>query len=476
MNKHKLLYAVLSFACLLPASATVKLPEILSDHMVLQQQSQVKLWGKATPSSTVTIHTSWNETVYTCHTDQDGRWLTKVQTPQASYTPYTIQFDDGDGTTVSLQDILIGEVWFCSGQSNMQMPLGGYYNCPVEKSNEQIALSGQFKGVRVATIPLTGNVVPQEEVPGRWHLSCPKNAVDFSAAAYSYATMVNRVLDIPVGIISCAWGGSYVEGWLPRRIVSTYPDIDIEKRLLKNDDGSWNWQSVIIMYNGMLHPLTNYTIKGFLWYQGESNVGHESTYAQRLQTMVDLWRKEWGQGNIPFYQVEIAPFNYESYRDAAALREQQHLSTKMIPNSDIICISDLVYPYEKNQVHPARKQEVGYRLAYLALAKTYGVQGICTTYPEYQSMEIKGDTAIIHLTASEHVSPFDGIQGFEIAGKDRVFHPAQVKNAQSSGALEVSSSDVPHPVAVRYCYKNWQLGNVVSQRGLPLVPFRTDSW
>lgn len=476
MNVQRLLYTFVACLWLAPLSATVKLPEILSDHLVLQQQSMVKLWGQATAGSTVTIHTSWDDKDHTCRADQDGRWLTQVYTPQASYATHNIRFSDGQGEATTLKDILIGEVWFCSGQSNMQMPLNGYRNCPVDNSNELIALSGQYKGVRVATIQLTGAETPQEEVKGIWRTSCPKNASNFSATAYTYAMMVNRVLDVPVGIISCAWGGSHVEGWLPREIVATYPDIDLEKRLIRNDDGGWNWMSVIVMYNGMLHPLRNYTIKGFLWYQGESNVGADTTYAARLKTMVDLWRKEWGQGDIPFYQVEIAPFEYESYRDAARLRTAQHEAAKIIPNCDIVCANDLVYPHEQHQVHPARKQEVGNRLAYMALAKTYGVEGIATTYPEYKSLEIQGDKAIVSFTSWGCVSPFTGITGFEIAGADRKFYPATAKNVQYSAVLEISSPQVPQPVAVRYCYKNWQLGNVVSQRGLPLVPFRTDKW
>lgn len=293
-------------ACFLMMQASiwgkVTLPDILSDNMVLQQQTEACLWGKANANAEITIRPSWGYEVYTVKADADGKWKARIKTPVASYQPYSIAISDGEEKV--LNNVLIGEVWFCSGQSNMEMPLRGFWNCPIEGANEVIATASEWKGIRVATIEKNGQLQPVDNCRGSWKVSNPENAPAFSATAFHFARMVNRVLDIPVGIINCSWGGTTVEGWLPREIVSQYPDIDL-KRDIRKEDGHdwWHYLSPVLMYNGMLKPLQNYTIKGFLWYQGESNVGKHKTYAERLKTMVSLWRKEWGLGELPFYFV-----------------------------------------------------------------------------------------------------------------------------------------------------------------------------
>ena len=274
------------------AKAKVILPEILSDNMVLQQQTEVCLWGKAEANKLIIISPSWTDKIYKTKSDKDGKWKTKIVTPTASYITYTISVSDGE--EIKLNNILIGEVWFCSG----------------------IATASKWKGIRMVTIGRDGQTEPVDYCRGSWKVSNPENAPEFSATGFNFAMMMNQVLDIPIGIINCSWGGSTVEGWLPREIVAEYPDIDLE-RDIRREDGWWHYTSPTLMYNGMLHPLQNYTIKGFLWYQGEANVGKHDTYAERLRTMVELWRKEWGLGELPFYYVEIAPFNstwYDFYK------------------------------------------------------------------------------------------------------------------------------------------------------------------
>lgn len=289
--------------------------------------------------------------------------------------------------------------------------------------------------------------------------------------------MVNRVLDIPVGIINCSWGGTTVEGWLPREIVSQYPDIDL-KRDIRKEDGHdwWHYLSPVLMYNGMLKPLQNYTIKGFLWYQGESNVGKHKTYAERLKTMVSLWRKEWGLGELPFYFVEIAPFNSTETIGCALLREAQFKAQALIPNSGMISTNDLVEPYEIKNVHPKNKTDVGKRLAYMALSRTYQVPGIEACGPVYKSMEVKDSTVILSFDhASEGFNRLAGMEGFEVAGSDRVFYPAEAE-VYNNTQIKVSCDKVKRPVAVRYGFRDFQPGNVANLRELPMYPFRTDNW
>jgi len=441
--------------------------------MVLQQNTRIKLWGTSTPESTVTVSPGWDTQGihYTTQSDREGKWLIEISTPGASYTPYHITISDGEAVT--LRNILIGEVWLCSGQSNMEMPLNGFFNCPIMDSNQTIAEAGNYPAIRFATIPKTAALTPQENVPGKWMESNPENAQWFSATAYHFAMLVQRVLNVPVGIIHCSWGGSRVEGWLPEEILSGYPDIDISEA---GSEEAVHYLKPMIMYNGMLKPLQNYTIRGFLWYQGESNVGKHKTYAERLATMVSLWRKEWELGEVPFYFVEIAPYEYGEGDWGAYLREAQFRAQELIPNSGMVSVNDLVEPFESTNIHPRNKTEIGKRLGYLALSETYGVQGIRARGPVYRSMELTGNSIVLEFDrVEEGFSRMQDVKGFEIAGEDRVFYPARAE-VNWNRQIIVTSEKVKHPVAVRYGFRNYLPGNMADHRGLPLYPFRTDNW
>lgn len=455
--------------------AKVKLPEILSDNMVLQQQTQVCLWGEAKINAKIIICPSWDNKEYAVTADTNGKWITKIPTPSASYNIHTISISDGE--EIILKNILIGEVWFCSGQSNMEMPLKGFWNCPIAGANETIATSSKWKAIRVATIEKNGQLQPANYCKGSWEISNPTNSPDFSATAFNFAMIMNQVLDIPIGIINCSWGGSMVEGWLPREIVAQYPDIDLNRDIRKENGHEW-WHclSPTLMYNGMLKPLQNYTIKGFLWYQGESNVGKHTTYAERLKTMVELWRKEWGLGELPFYYVEIAPYNSTKTTGCALLREAQFKAQSIISNCGMISTNDLVEPYEMKNVHPKNKKDVGKRLAYMALNKTYHIPEIQAYGPTYKSMDIKNETVILSFEhAEEGFNRQSDMVGFEIAGDNKIFYPAKAE-VFNNFQIKVTCDKVTHPVAVRYCFRDFQIGNVANLRELPLYPFRTDTW
>ena len=434
----KLLISAFLLMTGITAWSKVTLPDILSDNMVLQQQTKARLWGWTDPNKKVTIRTTWDERTYTVEADAQGKWLAAVDTPAASYTPQSILISDDE--TITLSNILIGEVWFCSGQSNMEMPLAGFDNCPIAGANETIAKAGQWKGIRVAMIEKNGQLEPADRCKGSWKVSSTENAPAFGATAFHFAMMMNQVLNVPIGIINCSWGGSTVEGWLPRK------------------------------------PLQNYTIKGFLWYQGESNVGKHKTYGERLKTMVELWRKEWGLGELPFYFVEIAPFGSAEGTGNALLREAQFKAQALIPNSAMISTNDLVEPYEAYNIHPKDKKHVGERLAYQALSKTYHIGGIEPESPVYKSMEIKDNAAILSFSHADNgFNRMNQMAGFEMAGEDKVFYPAQAEIA-GRNQIKVTCEKVARPVAVRYGFRDFLPGNVANLRELPLVPFRTDNW
>ncbi|MCM1356187.1 MAG: sialate O-acetylesterase [Staphylococcus sp.] len=462
------------------ASSAVELPDIISDNAVLQQNSEVKLWGWAKPGLTVTVAPSWSggKTSSAVADKETGRWELTVATPAASFTPQSISFDDGE-TPATIDNVLIGEVWFCSGQSNMEMPLRGFWCQPVEGSAQAIAYSGKYPGIRVATVPKRAAYEPQEKVEGKWMLSEPKNAHEFSALAYFFARSLTDMLDVPVGIISCAYGGSKVEGWMPKWKLDEYPGWDVAKEKSTPDSVLREWERINVMYNAMLHPLIGYTVKGFLWNQGESNVGRHDEYPAHQRDMVEIWRNEWGNGELPFYFVEIPGWKYgDGEQTAAALfRECQHRAAEITPNSGIVCTTDLVYPFELEDIHARKKQEIGERLAFMAANRTYGVEGVPSSYPAYSSVDLLGDKAVVHFkNADAGLNPNMNISGFEVASDDRVFYPATATEDWNERTITVSSDKVKDIKAVRYCFNNFAIGTLKDMYGMPLIPFRTDSW
>ncbi|MGM9804105.1 MAG: sialate O-acetylesterase [Muribaculaceae bacterium] len=458
------------------AGRAVELPAIIGDNMVLQQQCNAKLWGWSKSGEAVTVTTSWNGAEYVAKANGQGRWEVAVSTPAASFEPYEITIADAQ-SLVTLRNVLVGEVWFCSGQSNMEMPLAGFWTQPVEGSNREIAYSGEYRGrIRMATVPKVAALEPAERVDGAWQECEPQNAAWFSAVGYFFAQSLTRMLNVPVGIINCSWGGSHVEGWLPKEVLSDYADIDIKQA---GNSEVCQWDQPMIMYNGMLHPLIGYTVKGFLWNQGESNVGHHDVYAQRLARMVALWREQWQLGNVPFYMVEIPPYSYGDPEGtyAALLREAQHKSVALIENSAIVCTSDLVKPTEVEDIHASNKRPIGERLAFVAAVKTYGINGVACDSPTFKSVVVNDDgSATLHFAnADEGFSPNRTVEGFEVAGADRVFHKADARVVDVK-YIKVSCPQVKQIASVRYCFKNWAIGKVHNMRWLPLVPFRTDDW
>ena len=500
MNKNcrmaELVISLLLFICL-PMKA-LELPEIFGDNMMLQQQTDAKIWGWAKANSTVEIGVSWDKNHYKTKVDDKGRWIVSIKTPEASYDTHTITVK-GDGETKTIVGVLVGEVWFCSGQSNMEMPLGGFWNCPVEGANEAIATAGKYKkAIRVATIAKAGAQTPQEKVAGRWEECTPENAPKFSACGYFFARTLTDLLDVPVGIINCSWGGSCVEGWLPKDILLTYPD-----GLTPMDDADYH--AKMVMFNGMLSPLAGYTIKGFLWNQGESNVGKEKEYVERFITMTNMWRKMWNQPNdkLPMYTVELPPYWYDNNDGdwGARLREAQHIIANKLENCGCVCTNDLVYPYESKQIHGCKKLEIGQRLAYMAASRDYGIKGLAAEAPEFDFMKnveasSEDKTVIAGTAVAENPNAkgkvtylyfknsFDGfdrmedIEGFEAAGEDGKYYPAIVWAAsewrtQPQGCfLKLVCPEVPEVKSVRYNFKNWAPGKLHNLRGLPVVPFR----
>ena len=468
MRKLFLLTAL--FAAATTISAKVVLPKIFASGMVMQQQTDANLWGEAKADATVKIATSWNKKTVSVKAGNDGKWTAKIQTPAAG-GPYSITFNDGEKTVID--NILVGELWICSGQSNMEMPMKGFKNQPVENAVEDILHSGDSK-MRLFTVKRTSLFQPATDVVGEWKEASPEAVRNFSATAYYFGRELRRMLNVPVGLIVTSWGGSSCEAWMNRDWLKAFPQIELpaSQETIKSKN-----RTATVLYNGMLHPLVGISMRGVIWYQGEENVSRSGYYADLFSRMIKGWREEWKEGDCPFYYRQIAPYDYNiigwGQYNSAFLREQQAKAEKMNKNIGMACLMDAGLEYG---IHPRKKQLAGMRLALLALDKTYGIKGITSETARYKDVEFKGDTAVITFErAGMWVYGKDGLKSdlFEVAGEDRVFHPAKAWIERSK--LYVKCDEVKKPVAVRYAFKDWADGDLFCD-GLPVSSVRTDNW
>jgi sialate O-acetylesterase len=460
MRKLCLLSLLLPLA--LCTSAAILLPNVLSDNMVLQQQSRANLWGWCDPGEHVVVTTSWDQKTDSVIGSRDGNWKLSVLTPTAG-GPYTISIKGQNA--IVLKNILIGEVWVCSGQSNMEMCEN--WVLPDVKAELPTCFNNN---IRFFHVPRTTSAAPQDNCPGDWTNCDSITLKQFSAVAYFFGKKLNKALNVPIGLIEVAWGGTNAEDWTPATLIEGDEQLKAAEAKEKPASG-WPYRSGSC-YNGMIAPITNFTLAGALWYQGESNTVAPLTYERLLTTMIASWRQAWALP-LPFYLVQIAPFKYGVPYEGAAIREQEARVTR-VQNTGMVVISDLVT--DTSDIHPKNKHDVGLRLANWALADTYHRQGINYKSPAFQSMETKGDKAIITCSDAPTGLMLNGKNAGEllVAGDDKIFWPAQARI--EGNKLIVSAAAVKKPVAVRYQFDNAGIGNIFGKEGLPLAPFRTDDW
>jgi sialate O-acetylesterase len=455
--------ALLSLIILsVPSFGQIKLPAVIGDNMVLQQNSEVAIWGWGDPGSEIQVTGSWNnDTVKTKITNQ-SQWKVKIKTPPAG-GPFTVSIKGGE--LVVLKNVMIGEVWICSGQSNMEWSA----DYKIINGDEEVKNAGN-PNIRFFHVKKMGSETPQNNCFAKWEASTPETMHSFSAIGYFFGKNLQQNLNIPIGIIEVAWGGTPAEVWVKADLVDSDP-------LLKSCAGklvTYDWwpSKPGVVYNGMIAPLLPYGISGAIWYQGESNTGAPESYRKLFKTLIENWRSDF-ETDFPFYYVQIAPFAYGKETKAAIVREMQ-MQTMDVPKTGMVVVSDLVDNVK--DIHPKNKQDVGKRLANWALAETYGIKGLAYKHPLYQSMNIeKSKVRITFENAGNGLkSTGDEITCFEIAGTDQVFKPAKVKI--DGNTVLVSSKEVKTPVAVRFSWSNDGIGNIFSQEGLPVAPFRTDDW
>ncbi len=627
----------------------IELPALVGNNMVLQQNSNVALWGRATHNETITITTSWDAKSCTTTSDSSGKWLKTVKTPTAG-GPFQIRVATRD-TSITLKNILIGEVWVCSGQSNMAMKLS-----ESETANEEPANADNLPQIRFFTVERTIGISPQDDVRGKWSVCSAETAKEFSAAGYFFGKQLHKELSVPVGLINSSWGGTPAEAWTSRETIKKLGDFDeklkkianitendlkraqnkldsvkaLQTKLLSHTDqtntgiaekwmqaeldetdwkiikypaewsatdigifegimwsrktveipqawtekelilslgpvdemdatyfngkligvhnkiddwdkarnytipasdvkagkaviavriantyregglfgkpeqlkiypkdevdkaislaGEWRYKiaayfpekpvannphNPAFLYNGMIHPLLNMTIKGVIWYQGESNATRAYQYRKLFPAMITDWRNNWQQGDFPFYYVQIAPFDYGSKLIGAELREAQLLSLGEVKNTGMAVIMDIG---NADDIHPKNKHDVGKRLALWALANDYGKDNILYSGPLYDKQAIEGNKIRIFFehTGSGLVARNGELTHFEIAGNDQEFYPAKAEI--DSTTVIVHSPEVTKPVAVRFAWKNYANPNLFNKEGLPASSFATDHW
>lgn len=476
MKKH-----LAGIICLLLVTATaasagnLKFSSFIGDNMVLQQSTQVRIWGFANPGSSVSVSASWLSSQVSGKADSNGLWEVMLRTPAATFTPQTVKARSG-GETITASNVLIGEVWLCSGQSNMEMRLSGGYGTPVEGSLQEIAQSGKYKGVRHFEVSKAQALEPAVDAAGEWKECNPTNSPRFSAVGYFFATRLSEILNVPVGIINASWGGSVIEAWMSEGLLKDYPDVN----LANASDSKVNaMYKPMIMYNAMFRPASRYSLAGILWFQGESNISISYLeYADRLTAMAELWRKDIGRGDIPFFIVELTPYDYYDGpyglqdEHGPIVREQQFIASTRIPNAAIIGTNDLAYSYEQKQVHASQKRQIGERLCYMAMRKTYGYEQLPALNPCFKSGEVRDGRVLVRFdNASLGFLGTDEIKGFEVAGGGGTFHPAKAE-VLPGGVVAVWCDLVPNPVEVRYCFKDFEIGTLIGGNGLPVIPFR----
>ena len=515
------LLLLIVFCLPLTVDAQVRLPQFFSDGMVLQRESEVRLWGWADAGQALTVTPSWDGKPYSTRADSQGRFEVTLHTPEAG-GPYEITIsppqpplggEKGASLTLShppqggpggacltlshpslrgekgaslalchppqggpggaiLRNVLIGEVWLCSGQSNMEMQMKGFKAQPVEGTTEEL-LNCNDAQLRLFTVKRHPSLTPADDVTGQWSEATSGSVRDFSATAYYFGRALRRQLGVPVGLISTSFGGSACEAWMKGDWLRDFPQV--QQTITAADVQRLQQRCPTALYNGQLAPLVGYALRGAIWYQGEDNVPRYQYYASLLARMVQGWREEWQQGDFPFYYCQIAPYEYSliDWHGSQYLREQQLKAETMIPNARMACLLDAGLRYG---IHPRKKRQAGERLALLALAHTYHQKGL-PDFATYASVEFRGDTAVVAFDRSKEWVYFeDGPttgRNFEVAGADRVFHPAQAWVDRNR--VYVRSSEVPKPVAVRYAFHDWVVGDLMHD-GLPVSSFRTDNW
>jgi len=481
----------------------VHIAGIFSDNMVIQRNKKVPVWGWCYPNEKVEL--VFNGQKLQTVADKTGKWKVVLQ-PMKTGGPFEMIID-GKSSMV-LRNIMIGEVWLCSGQSNMEMPVRGWpeRHGQLVKDSKQTIANANFPNIRLFTVKRKVSLYPQANCKGNWQVCTPNTAKDFSATAFFFGRKISKELEgVPIGLIVSCWGGTPAESWTKAEALEKIPEMKGKLNYVKNYNtiyanlikdyklkfNDWkqkrrtkikniakkpqkpkplNSKNATVLYNGMIAPLLPFAIRGVIWYQGEANSSHPRLYLKIFPAMVKSWREDFIQGQFPFYYVQIAPYRYRNKEGGVMIREVQRLCLDIIPNSGMVCIMD---SSSLRCVHPPQKKDAGERLAFWALTKTYGKQMVYSG-PLYKRQKIDGNKVVLSFShcGSGLDSKGKPLTGFQVCGKDGKFYTAHA--IIDGNCVVVTSEKVAIPVAVKYCWKNDILGSLFNKEGLPASSFRTD--
>ena len=476
-----LVSAVAFLVTILPSNADVSLPHVFGDNMVLQRGQPVPMWGWAEPGEKVTLEFASQHKTAT--TDRTGKWEIRLHALKASSQPAELKISGANQLT--LTNILVGEVWLCSGQSNMEKPIGTRPGQKPTQNYLQELADGNQPQIRLFCVKPVKSDEPLKEVKTIWHV-CSSNSLEetkFSAVAYFFAREIQKELNVPIGLVESSWGGTRIEPWTPPVGFESVPAVRDLQFYTPPTNKPANTRPMVI-YNAMIAPLVPFAVRGALWYQGESNLMDDhpdgEVYVSKMEALISGWRKLWAQQHFPFYYVEIAPFHYfhstkprVPYADALPEFWEAQTHALRIPDTGMAVITDLVD--NLNDIHPTRKKEVGQRLALLALSKTYGEHQVVCEGPSFKSVKFGQGRAVVsfsHADGGLVAKGGNALTWFTIAGADRKFVEAEAKIDGSK--VIVSAAGVSEPKAVRFAWSEAAQPNLFNAAGLPANPFRTD--
>ena len=450
---------VVLFSFLQLNTANIFLPEIFSDNMVFLQNSFVTIWGWAKTGETIVLKADWMDKDMSTLTDTEGNWKMTIKTPSAG-GPYNIHIKGYN--EVILKNVLIGEVWLCSGQSNMEMSAQSGIN----DADEEIK-NANWPEIRFFTVGTATSRYPQDHLAGKWTICTPDEMRTFSAIGYFFARKLNKELGVPIGVINSSWGGTPAESWMPEDVIQK--DSFLHEAAAKQKPVPWGPVAPAMIYNAMISPLTPFHIAGVLWYQGEANTINAYAYKELLSALIKSWRNKWGY-EFPFYFAQIAPYKYGNQFEGVEVRDAQRRALDM-PNTGMAVLSDLC---DTLNIHPKNKQDAALRLANIALNRYYKKTIQEDSGPLFKDMTIEKNKAIISFDHSEglHVVGAGArLTYFEIAGEDKIFYPADSKIKDQK--VVVQSKKVKIPVAVRFAWTNTAVPNLFNGANLPASCFTT---
>lgn len=494
----KLVFCLLLFSK--TAVAQIKLPAIISDGMVLQQNSKVAIWGWAAPNEAITVTNNWNRRATTLRADASGKWLTYISTAKAG-GPYTLTVKGSN--RIDIKDILFGEVWLASGQSNMEFFIGKTSSSSYTGviNHDEVIKDTEHPNIRQIDVPNKVADTPLHDFKGVWKACTAKTIDSFSAVAYFFAREIEKATGYPVGIINATWGGTPAESWTKKEVLEADADLSpilaryqkqVEVFPVENEKyraalekwradtskgkgaaptapiGPTHNKSPYKLYNGMIVPVQPYTIKGVIWYQGESNADRAYQYRRLFPAMIKNWRDDWRNDKLPFYFVQISPHRSQN----AEIRDAQLYVYRSVPNTGMAVTTD---NGDSLDIHPRNKELVGKRLSLWALKNEYGKKDLVVSGPLYKGLKVEGNKIRISFDYDKGLTAKDGaLKEFTITGDDKVFVPAQATIEGTT--IVVWNDNVKNPKAVRFAWRNIPHPNLYNGAGLPASPFRTDDW